>query len=364
MRRWWVVGLERGSGAGRRTVTGMRWGGSRLMRARMSGTEWTGWPSKARMTSLGWTPAFWAGESGMIWATRTRDWPGGPSQMPWASVTATILKPMKGRTTRPCFRSWRTTCQAASMGMANEIPSAICAFIVFTPTTRPSKSTRGPPELPTLIAQSTCRNSLRCDTMPISEPCRAVAETMPAVTELAKFNGEPQATTKSPGFNWEDDPIFATGSLWPFSMRTNATSLWRSIATNLARKRRPSFSVTAISRPFCTTCAFVTTRPSSLTMKPDPAPNPRCTPKSVGCATSTVMLTTAGSAFAAAHDTKFRRNSCEVPRGSAESKMSSEDSHVALLRVVVVVVVVASASAALAAAMEECVHECCFEPSS
>eukprot|EP00959_Pyramimonas_sp_CCMP1952_P183413 3834921-Pyramimonas_sp.AAC.1 len=50
--------------------------------------------------------------------------------------------------TLPVLSSWSTTALAASIGMAKETPSAASAFILFTPITRPSRSTSGPPELP------------------------------------------------------------------------------------------------------------------------------------------------------------------------------------------------------------------------
>mmetsp|Transcript_29997 Transcript_29997/g.96794 ORF Transcript_29997/g.96794 Transcript_29997/m.96794 type:complete len:311 (-) Transcript_29997:324-1256(-) len=309
-------------------VTGMRWKGSRWMRARMSGTLVTGRPSKSRTTSLALTPALSAGEPGMVWAMTTLVSPGVP-QMPSASTTATILKPTTGLVTWPCFRRWRTTCHAESIGIAKEMPSAIWAFIVLMPTTWPSRSTRGPPELPTLMAQSTCRKSVRW-AMPISEPCRAVADTIPHVTEFARFRGLPRATTKSPGTKREELPIETVGNRGrPFvvgeeplvvSIWTRATSDDLSMATNLQpRNRRPSFRVTVIDWPFRITWAFVTTSPSSRTMNPEPADTPRLTPNSVASDTSTVIFTTAGNAFAAARDTKFRCNRV-VPCGCESAR--------------------------------------------
>lgn len=63
-------------------------------------------------------------------------------------LSSSIFMPRYGRITRPCLVSCSTTALTASMGMANDTPSADIAFMLLMPTTAPSRSTRGPPELP------------------------------------------------------------------------------------------------------------------------------------------------------------------------------------------------------------------------
>ncbi len=42
------------------------------------------------------------------------------------------------------------------MGMAKPMPSEYSSFMLLIPTTSPSRFTRGPPELPALMAASVC----------------------------------------------------------------------------------------------------------------------------------------------------------------------------------------------------------------
>src|SRR5258708_36841131 len=73
---------------------------------------------------------------------------------------------------------------------------------VFMPTTLPARSTRGPPELPGLIAASVwmkCWNWL-CET-PVglgSSVERFLPEMMPAVTVFERLKGRPRARTQPP----------------------------------------------------------------------------------------------------------------------------------------------------------------------
>ena len=79
-------------------------------------------------------------------------------------------------------------------------PELAVAIDWLMPTTRPARSTSGPPELPGLIAASVCSASI---TALLSEPpvvgrCRAL--TMPSVTVPFRPSGEPTATTVWPIF--------------------------------------------------------------------------------------------------------------------------------------------------------------------
>lgn len=64
------------------------------------------------------------------------------------------------------------TCLAVSMGMAKDTPSATTAFMEDMPTTSPSRFTRGPPELPLLVAASVCMYSVLGPARPSSPACR------------------------------------------------------------------------------------------------------------------------------------------------------------------------------------------------
>ena len=66
-------------------------------------------------------------------------------------------------------------CFAVSMGMAKETPSATTAFMEDMPTTSPSRFTRGPPELPLLVAASVWMYSVFGPARPSSTACKGVA---------------------------------------------------------------------------------------------------------------------------------------------------------------------------------------------
>ena len=66
---------------------------------------------------------------------------------------------------------------------------------VLMPTTFPSRSTSGPPELPGLIAASVWMKKPK-SLMP--RLVRATAETMPLVTVCPTPKGSPTASTRSP----------------------------------------------------------------------------------------------------------------------------------------------------------------------
>jgi hypothetical protein len=100
-------------------------------------------------------------------------------------------------------------------------------FIALTPTTRPSRSTKGPPELPGLIAASCCTHLVKSPVRPRSKAIsstssppstvktRSVLLTMPSVTERDRAKGEPMAITVSPTTSRSESPKAATGSFSP-----------------------------------------------------------------------------------------------------------------------------------------------------
>ena len=126
-------------------------------------------------------------------------------------------------------------CLAVSIGIAKPTPLlerapvgpvSICALI---PMTLPVASSRGPPELPGLIAASVC-------TAPeIWKPLGAVivrpsAEMTPVVRDPCRPNGEPIAIAGSPTLISEDDPS-ASG------FRPPSTSCGSTFSTARSRRR-------------------------------------------------------------------------------------------------------------------------------
>ncbi len=164
-------------------------------------------------------------------------------------------------------------------------------FIALTPTTRPSRSTSGPPELPGLIAASCCTHLVNRPVRPRSKAIsstssppsdvktRSVLLTMPSVTDRDNAKGEPIAITVSPTTNPSESPKAATGNFSPgssfeVSMRITARSVSGSSPTMVAGSSRLSASVTRNLRPSLTTCWLVSTYPSSLRMVPLPVEPP------------------------------------------------------------------------------------------
>ncbi len=175
---------------------------------------------------------------------------------------------------------------------------------VLTPITSPSCVNSGPPELPWLMAASTCRN-WSYGPAPISRPS---AEMIPAVTVPPRPNGLPTATTHWPGRTWSELPSFSEGSGWSACTRSTARSVRGSRPTTLAGSWVPSSSVTVNSFPAAATWLLVTIVPSELTMKPEPRAS-RWLPSCL-----TVTETTAGRTWA----TRSAKSGigCAVPEGS------------------------------------------------
>ena len=120
------------------------------------------------------------------------------------------------------------------------------------PTTSPLRLNSGPPELPGFTATSVWMNGTRSS--PGME--RPVADTMPAVTLFSNVNGEPIASTHSPGRSFDGSPSFTTGSCLPSILMT-ATSVRLSTPMTFAGYSRRSVMRTVTSSASATTCAFV-----------------------------------------------------------------------------------------------------------
>src|SRR5262245_37368010 len=109
--------------------------------------------------------------------------------------------------------------------MLPDSPTAppVVAIAEFTPTTRPVRSTSGPPELPGLMAASGSTAVMYDESVPESLVVtgRFSALTMPAVTVELRPSGEPNATTWSPTRSTRAEPRLAGGSVGaPFTYST------------------------------------------------------------------------------------------------------------------------------------------------
>src|SRR3954454_20315582 len=93
----------------------------------------------------------------------------------------------------------------------------VVAIAELTPTTRPLRSTSGPPELPGLIAASGCTALMYDESDPVSLVVtgRFRALTMPELTVELRPRGEPKATTWSPTRRIRAVPRLAGGSFGP-----------------------------------------------------------------------------------------------------------------------------------------------------
>jgi hypothetical protein len=85
-----------------------------------------------------------------------------------------------------------------SMGMAKPIPVASARMAVLMPITSPFSLSKGPPELPGLIAASVCKKSTRLSGIPTCAEERAKVLIIPRVTVLFKPTGLPTAIAQSP----------------------------------------------------------------------------------------------------------------------------------------------------------------------
>ncbi len=114
---------------------------------------------------------------------------------------------------------------------------------VLMPTSRPSRVTSAPPELPGLIAASVW---MKERSGPASGVVRAIAETMPLVTVWPMPNGLPIASTRSPTSRSSESPIGSAGRP-SLSMSSSAMSAASSAPITRAWNSRRSEVTTMIS---------------------------------------------------------------------------------------------------------------------
>ncbi len=216
------------------------------------------------------------------------------------------------------------------MAMANPMFSAAWAAAVLIPTTRPERSTRGPPEFPGLMAASVWIKSSRVRTAPPGVPAsiaRPMADTIPEVTDgpPSRARAKPRATTVSPSPSWSESPSSTIGSP-SASILSTARSALGSPPMARASKSRPSAVKTSMLRAPSTTWKLVTTTPSSRTMNPVPAPWLVSPDSGLGESRFVVTLTTAGrtrSTTAATGWSPARTGGSGEPRRGSEGPSSS-----------------------------------------
>ena len=197
--------------------------------------------------------------------------------MPWrratfvGSSTSSAEMPRKARRTRPWARNSPVTKRAVFAGIAKQSPCPPGWMAVLIPTTRPSPSISGPPELPGF------RSASVWITPSMARPERLESErpnalTMPSVTVRARPKGEPSAMTNEPTRSSFESPS-STWSRSPSALsRRSARSVVGSSPTTSARTVRPSGSSASTAAAPWTTWLFVRARRSGETRTPDPLP--------------------------------------------------------------------------------------------
>ncbi len=142
------------------------------------------------------------------------------------------------------------------------LPPDSLSIWALTPITRPWRSSRGPPELPWLIAASVwIASSIAKLFGAWIWRCRAL--TIPLVTVSSSPNGLPIATTPSPTSTCEESAR-ASGVSWLAGTSTLriARSVEGSLPTSVAETVLPFENCTLNDEPPETTCSFVTMWPA------------------------------------------------------------------------------------------------------
>ena len=134
---------------------------------------------------------------------------------------------------------------------ATPVAPGTVAIAEFTPTSRPSQSTRAPPEFPGLIDASvwmaSASTALRSPS-PCTGTVRPSALTTPVVTVLESPSGAPSATTGCPTCSVDESPGWMTGSDDAVTF-TTAMSARSDRPTRVAGCVDPSLKSTTISAP-------------------------------------------------------------------------------------------------------------------
>src|SRR6059058_389019 len=336
----------------RMMVTGTRVPGAVRATIRGSSRECCTRRSPQRtITSPRAIPALAAGPPDVTSATSAPSAPCRPNERARSGVTAWIATPTQPRTTAPCSRIWSTTQRASAIGTANPMPTfppAGLTMAALIPTTRPSWSTSGPPELPGLIDASVWMKS-SYGPAPRNLP---LALTMPAVAVCVSPNGFPIATTQSPTLRASESPNGSVGSGRGALTWRTAISVLSSLPTTLASNSSSVAMRTRIFSAPLTTWLLVTMSPSGEMMKPEPrlrltaggSPKKRwrksCivsgSPSSEARAT-VAMLTTAGSTRArtSANDGRRSAAAAGAPKREAAASRATTPRPAAAVEIVI-----------------------------
>ena len=169
------------------------------------------------------------------------------------------------------------TGSASSIAIAKPMfsVSALRIPAVLIPTSRPERSTSGPPELPGLIAASVWSRPVRSPFGP--SIVRSSPETMPEVTVgPPRPAGKPIAITTSPSRS-ADERASSTGVRSLASTRTTARSRSGAVPITVPSSGfvwTPSLKATVIPVVPSTTWLFVRISPSRWRITPDASPSP------------------------------------------------------------------------------------------
>ena len=155
--------------------------------------------------------------------------------------------------------------------MAKPKPWAFWMMAVLTPITSPWALSKGPPELPGLIAASVWRKSTRLSAEPTWELLRPLALIIPVVTVLSSPKGLPMAIAHSPTCRASESPKLTIGRFSPLIL-TTAISVKGSAPTTCPSKVRPSLRVTVTWFAPSTTWALVRISPLVFMINPEPIP--------------------------------------------------------------------------------------------
>ena len=140
------------------------------------------------------------------------------------------------------------------------------------PTASPSRFSRGPPELPGLMAASVCMKSWKSRSRPRARRWRPLALTMPNVTVWLRPKELPMAKTHSPTSSASESASLMKGNASSRSIFATATSEPGSVPITFAFNSLPLDSVTSImpSLASLTRWLLVNKYPSGEMMKPVP----------------------------------------------------------------------------------------------
>lgn len=130
------------------------------------------------------------------------------------------------------------------MGIANETPSAVSAFMDEMPTTSPARLTNGPPELPLLMAASVCMNSVLGPANPSSTPCdHTASEPLHAAKSGRLQRASEQVDDRNRLFSTLDAPA-SSSQVMNIAVATDETSTTKMYKIACERLLRLPYNIT------------------------------------------------------------------------------------------------------------------------